>query len=691
MKKHNRLLEETSPYLQQHADNPVDWLPWGEEALNKAKKEDKPIFLSIGYSACHWCHVMAHESFEDEQTAQMMNAYFVNIKVDREERPDLDKIYQTSQVLINQRSGGWPLSMFLTPDDQLAFFGGTYFPKEARYGMPAFKDVLQHIHQYYHQRRDNIYKQNISMQEALQQIYTLPRTSDVASSTLIEKAERTLHAMYDRRYGGFGNAPKFPQTDLLEFLIMLWARNPIKAQSAAIALITLSKMCRGGIYDQLGGGFCRYSVDEQWLIPHFEKMLYDNGQLSGLLAQAWSITHGELFKRKVIETNDWVIRDMQSPQGAYYSSLDADSEGVEGKYYYWEQDELRQLLAEDYDIVAHYFGIEGTPNFEGYWHLQEKHDTEETAQTLKISTTSAKQKIDAAKLKLLEHRASRIMPGRDEKILTSWNALMIKGMALSAYLLDKTEYRQSAKRALDFIRTHSLNGARLYAVCKNDKAHTNAYLDDYAFLIDAILYLSQAHWHSEDFELAYNLSNTLIDYFEDTEYGGFYFTSHDHERLVQRPRTLTDEAIPSGYSMAIGALFRMGTLLGEERFISAAERAMAQAKGAMVDAPQHYASLLKTFMEYEQEFEYIVIRGSAEICAQWLRITADYYSPVRLCFAIPTTATNLPAALEDKKADSSPEKGIAYLCRGQTCYSPFKRVEELTKHLQSSVAELPLE
>ena len=691
MKTHNRLLAETSPYLQQHADNPVDWFPWGEEALNKAKKEDKPIFLSIGYSACHWCHVMAHESFEDEQTAQMMNAYFVNIKVDREERPDLDKIYQTSHALINQRSGGWPLSMFLTPNDLLAFFGGTYFPKETRYGMPAFQDVLSHIHHYYHQQRDSINRQNISMQRALQQIYALPQTSAIENSALIAKAERTLNAMYDSRYGGFGEAPKFPQVDLMEFLIMLWVRNPAKAQSAAIALTTLKKMCRGGIYDQLGGGFCRYSVDEQWLIPHFEKMLYDNGQLSGLLAQAWSITHGEIFKRKAIETNDWIIRDMQSPQGAYYSALDADSEGVEGKYYRWEQDELQSVLAENYSIAAYYFGIEGRPNFEGCWHLQEKHDIEETAQTKKITKASATQKIGNAKLKLLKHRATRIMPERDEKILTSWNALMIKGMALSAYLLDKSEYQQSAKRALDFIRTHSVNGARLYAVCKNDKAHTNAYLDDYAFLIDAILYLSQTHWHSDDFELAYNLSNTLIDYFEDTEHGGFYFTSHDHEQLVQRPHTLTDEAIPSGYSVAISALFRMGTLLGEERFMKAAERAMIRAKGAMVDSPQHYTGLLRTFMEYEQEFEYIVIRGSADICTRWLRITADYYSPARLCFAIPATATNLPTALKDKKADNSPDRGVAYLCRGQTCYPPFMSIEELTTHLQSSAAQLPLE
>ena len=690
MKKQNHLLEETSPYLQQHADNPVDWFPWGKEALDKAKKEDKPIFLSIGYSACHWCHVMAHESFEDKETAQIMNAYYVNIKVDREERPDLDKIYQTSQALINQRNGGWPLSMFLTPDDHLAFFGGTYFPEHARYGMPAFKDILERVHHYYHQHRNNIYKQNASLQHALQQIYTSSQTSDIASSALIEKAEHTLHALYDSHYGGFGKAPKFPQVDLLEFLIMLWVQNPAKAQSAAIALTTLKKMCRGGIYDQLGGGFCRYSVDEQWLIPHFEKMLYDNGQLSGLLAQAWSITSDELFKRKAIETNNWIIREMQSPQGAYYSSLDADSEGVEGKYYYWDQDELQRLLAENYELAACYFGVEGTPNFEGHWHLQEKRDAEETAQTLEISKASVKEKIADVKQKLLKHRVLRIMPGRDEKLLTSWNALMIRGMALSAYLLDKTEYQHSAKSALDFIRTHALNGSRLYAVCKNDKSHTNAYLDDYAFLIDAILYLNQAHWHSDDFNLAYQLGNTLIDYFEDADHGGFYFTSHDHEQLVQRPRTLTDEATPSGYSMATGALFRMGTLLGEERFIKAAERAIAQAKGAMEDSPQHYANLLKAAMEYEHGFEYIIIRGNKEICAQWLRITADYYNPARLCFAIPATATDLPAALADKKADESPDQGIAYPCRGQTCHSPFKCIEELTKHLQSSAAKLPL-
>lgn len=688
MKKYNRLSEQTSPYLQQHADNPVDWFAWGTEALNKAEAEDKPIFLSIGYSACHWCHVMAHESFEDEQTAQLMNAYYINIKVDREERPDLDKIYQTAQALINQRSGGWPLSMFLTPNDRVAFFGGTYFPKHARYGMPAFKDILERIHYYYHRHRDRIHRQNTALQSSLQQIYMPSGVSDIATTVLVEKAERALYATYDTRHGGFGSAPKFPQVDLLEFLITLLARDPAKTRSSEIAFNTLKKMCRGGIYDQLGGGFCRYSVDQQWLIPHFEKMLYDNGQLSALLAQAWAITADQLFRCKAIETNNWVIRDMQAPQGAYYSSLDADSEGVEGKYYYWKQDELQRLLAANYELAAYYFGIEGEPNFEGHWHLQEKHDVEETAEALGMSASSAQTKITEVKRELLKHRAERIMPGRDEKILTSWNALMIKGMALSAYLLNRAEYRQSAKRALDFIRAHLLHGTRLYAVCKDDKAHTNAYLDDYAFLIDAILHLCQAHWHSDDFNLAYSLSNALIDYFEDTEHGGFYFTSHDHEQLVTRPRTLTDEAMPSGYSIATGALLKIGTLLGEERFIKAADRAITQAKQAMQDSPQHYASLLKAAMEYDRQFEYIVIRGDEQICRQWLRITADYYNPIRLCFAIPTTAANLPAALEAKKADTSANRVIAYLCRGQSCYPPFKSIETLTEHLSKSAVKL---
>ncbi|MBC6413787.1 MAG: thioredoxin domain-containing protein [Chromatiales bacterium] len=688
MKKHNHLSEESSPYLRQHADNPVEWYPWRAEALDKARREDKPIFLSIGYSACHWCHVMAHESFEDEATAQMMNDYFVNIKVDREERPDLDKIYQTSQLLINQRGGGWPLSMFLTPDDQIAFYGGTYFPKVARYGMPAFKDILKGVHDSYHQRRESIYKQNDAMQRALQQIYMPSPTSDIAVSLLAEKAEHILHANYDSRYGGFGSAPKFPQIDMLYFLIIQWVRNTTKAQSAAIALTTLKNICRGGIYDQIGGGLCRYSVDQQWCIPHFEKMLYDNGQLSGLLAQAWSITHDDIYRRKAIETNDWILRDMQSPQGAYYSSLDADSEGVEGKYYYWDKDELQTLLTADYDIAAYYFGIEGTPNFEGHWHLQEKRDIEETAAALKIPVDVASAKITDLKYKLLKQRATRIMPQRDDKILTSWNALMIKGMALSAYLLDRSEYRLSAKRALDFIRKYMLDGARLSAVCKDDQAHTNGYLDDYAFLIDAILYLNQAHWSSDDFNLAYALSHTIIDYFEDAEHGGFYFTSHDHERLVQRPRTLTDEALPAGYSLAATALFRMGSLLGEERFIQVAGRAIMQAKGAMGSAPHNYATLLNAAIEYDTGFEYIIIRGTEEVCAQWLRLTAEYYNPARLCFAIPTTATDLAAALDEKKAEPSSGQGVAYRCCGQSCQPPIKDLEELSRHLQATQSKL---
>lgn len=690
----NRLQQETSPYLRQHADNPVDWFPWGAEALDKAKKENKLIFLSIGYSACHWCHVMAHESFEDSTTAKLMNCYFVNIKVDREERPDLDKIYQTSQSLLNQRSGGWPLSLFLTPDKQLPIYGGTYFPKEARYGMPSFKEILEGIYQHYQKNRDRMHELGEAIQSALHEIYKPSGLSDTATEPLVANAIHALHQMFDTTHGGFGKAPKFPEPSSSEFLLDSWARQlPAVAehqQSFYIVLHTLRKMCKGGIYDQLGGGFCRYTVDQQWLIPHFEKMLYDNGQLLSLLARVWAITGEQMFKRKTIETCDWVIQDMQAPQGAFYSSLDADSEGEEGRYYYWDKDQVQNIVKENFAIVASHFGLDQPANFEGHWHLYEARSVEDTAQKLDLSTATVEQALTVAQQKLLEQRALRTMPGRDEKILTSWNALMIKGMAQVAYLLDKPEYEVQARRAANFLHQNLYHNARLHAVYKDGKARFNAYLDDYAFLADALLYLNQSRWVSADFNFAYQLSNALIDYFEDSENGGFYFTTHDHEQLAQRPRTLTDNEAPAGYSVAISVLLRVGTLLGEERMLKAAGRAILQAKSAIQHSPAGHASLLSAVMEYDALSEYLIIRGTEQACQQWLQMTARYYHPNRLCFAIPDTSDDLPEALRDKKV-ADDHSTIAYPCRGQVCDAPLTDIEDLENHLQQSTVKALLQ
>ncbi|HMK15109.1 MAG TPA: thioredoxin domain-containing protein, partial [Burkholderiales bacterium] len=427
----NHLAGETSPYLLQHADNPVEWYPWGEEALKLSREQDKPILLSIGYSACHWCHVMAHESFEDAKVAKLMNEHFINIKVDREERPDLDQIYQAAHYMLTQRSGGWPLTMILTPD-QKPFFGGTYFPKHPRYNLPGFGDLLQRVAGFYHEHRDEIERQNVSLLAALERTQPEKSTQELGTDPL-QRLLAQLQNSFDPLHGGFGDAPKFPHPAEIEFCLRSFAATG-DSSTLRIAGFTLEKMAKGGIYDQLGGGFCRYSVDQYWKIPHFEKMLYDNGPLLRLYADAWLASDNLLFKTVAEQTAGWVMREMQSPEGGYFSTLDADSEHEEGKFYVWTREQAASLLdAQEYAVAAAYYGLDRLPNFEGkFWHLNVYKSLEEIAGTLSISQEQAQQLLTSARSKLFTAREMRVHPGRDEKILTSWNALMIKGMAHAA-------------------------------------------------------------------------------------------------------------------------------------------------------------------------------------------------------------------------------------------------------------------
>jgi len=554
----NNLADETSPYLLQHADNPVNWYAWNETALNKAIEEDKPILLSIGYSACHWCHVMAHESFEDNETAEIMNAHFINIKVDREERPDIDKIYQTAQQMLTQRTGGWPLTMFLTPKDHVPFFGGTYFPMESKYGLPGFKGLLIRIADFYQQERDSISQQNDSFLMSLQSMnqQVAADESPELNPTPLETATQQLHQNFDLQFGGFGSAPKFPHPSNLEHLLRQHlATNCIQNQGINMVELTLSKMALGGLYDQLGGGFYRYSVDREWMIPHFEKMLYDNGLLLTLYSQTWQITKEPLYQKVATGTADWIIDEMQSPEDAYYSSLDADSEGVEGKYYAWEKDEVSSLLnTKEFEAFAKHYGLDQGPNFEGKWHLRVMQESADEA-TLAI--------IEQAKAKLLQQRSTRIRPGCDDKILTSWNALMIKGMATATFTFNNDRYLDSAEKALVFIHQKLYTDGKLLATYREGKAHLNAYLDDYAFLIDALLAFLQCRWDQKWLDMAIQLADELLDSFEDKEHGGFFFTSHDHEKLIQRSKSFMDDSLPSGNGVAASVLGRLGHLLGD--------------------------------------------------------------------------------------------------------------------------------
>jgi len=679
----NRLAAETSPYLLQHADNPVDWYPWGEQALAAARHADKPILLSIGYSACHWCHVMAHESFEDPATAALMNELFVNIKVDREERPDLDRIYQTAQQLITHGAGGWPLTMFLTPEEQAPFFGGTYFPKEPRYGMPAFSDILRRVAEYHAGHRGEIAAQNAQLKLALAGVAPAAADGVVLDASPLLEARAALERSFDARFGGFSRAPKFPQAPSIERCL-----RDVSTAALDRAALTLTRMAEGGIYDQLGGGFSRYSVDERWMIPHFEKMLYDNAQLLCEYSRAFLATGGALFARIAGETADWVLRDMHSPEGGFYSSLDADSEGHEGKFYVWTPSEVQGLLTpREYSAFSRRFGLDRGANFEGEWHLHVAESIEAVAASETIaalhgeSAESVAALLAAARAKLLEARNLRVWPARDEKILTSWNALMIKGLAVAARVLRRPDLAEAAGNAVDFIRRRLWRDGRLLASYKDGRAHLPAYLDDYAFLADALLELLQTRWRSADLEFARALTDVLLLQFEDPEAGGFFFTAADHERLIHRSKSYSDDSTPSGNGVAASVLSRLGFLLGELRYVDAAERTLRAGWPMLREYPQAHMSLVNALDDYLAAGPILILRGDAEHLAEWSALLGDGYAPNRSVFAIPRDAPDLPAAIAAKRCTTAT---VAYVCTGMTCSAPLTDVRAVAELLSAA-------
>jgi len=671
----NRLSGETSPYLQQHADNPVDWFPWGDEAFEEARRTDKPILLSVGYSACHWCHVMAHESFEDEKIAEVMNRLFVNIKVDREERPDVDKIYQTAHQLLTQRGGGWPLTMFLDGENQRPFFGGTYFPDEPRHGMPAFAELLQKVASFYTEQRDEIREQSKQLLDIFRQLEPAASgASATLSATPLQQARDTFAQTFDRDYGGFGSAPKFPHPTTIDRLLRHWraSANDVEPDLDALlmATLTLTRMADGGIFDHVGGGFCRYSVDEYWQIPHFEKMLYDNGPLLALYAQAALATGETLFIDTANATADWMLADMRADNGGFFSSRDADSEGEEGLYYLWTPQQAEKLLGDDYTIFARHFGLDQAANFEGQWHLTVREP---------ITDNDAREAIERAKKTLLVERAKRIAPARDEKQLTSWNALAIRGLAIAGRSLDRPELTAAAGDAIKFIQNNLVEHGRLLASYKDAKARFPAYLDDHAFLLDALLELLQSNWKTEYLEFAVQLAELMLEHFEDGERGGFYFTANDHEALIHRPKPLADEAVPSGNGIAAFALQRLGFLLGETRYLDAAERALRGSWQAIEEYPHGHVSLLTTLEEFLSHPEVIVIRGDAAEITRWRDSAAKLYAPRRMVFAIDANEKNLPGALADRKSVGG--ETVAYKCVGTHCEMPVTTWEALAAEL----------
>ena len=684
----NRLINETSPYLLQHAENPVDWYPWGEEALTRAKTEDKPIFLSIGYSACHWCHVMAHESFEDPSTAAIMNENFVNIKVDREERPELDSIYMDAVVAMTGQ-GGWPMSVFLTSDG-VPFYGGTYFPPTSRYGMPAFQQVLISIAEAYKHQRDKIDQGGEQLKARVEQSVALRGDPEGLNPETLDQAYRRLAGSFDATYGGFGNAPKFPQPMNLEFLLRYHHRTG-ERNALDMVDLTLTQMASGGIYDQLGGGFHRYSTDAHWLVPHFEKMLYDNALLARVYLHAWQVTGRPLYRRVVEETLDYVIREMTAKYpgsareghceqtGGFYSAQDADSEGEEGKFFLWASDEVRSILGDEGgDAFCRYFDVTPGGNFEGKSILNVKFDLSTAASAAQMDEDRFRTMIEQGRQQLFQVRERRVKPGRDEKVLTAWNGLVLAALAEASRALGRDDYRQVAECNAEFVLKELRHDGRLLRSWKatspsgTGQSRFNAYLEDYAFYADGLLALYQATFDPRWFTEARALVDVVLNHFTDPN-GGFFDTSHDHEQLITRPKSLQDNAIPSGNAMAAEVLLRIAAYTGEDAYRQPAEEMLAAMTPMMQQYPggfSHWLSALAFHLAPPREIALIGDSRSEETQAL-LNVTFGAYRPHQIvALADPNeevAASSIPILANRPQQDG---RATAYVCQRFACKTP---------------------
>lgn len=679
----NRLASESSPYLLQHADNPVDWYPWGEKALQQARDENKPILLSIGYSTCHWCHVMARESFADPAIAAVMNQHFINIKVDREERPDLDKIYQTALQLLTQQGGGWPLTMFLDPQTHLPFFGGTYFPNTPRYQLPGFSDLLLRLAEVFTSQHTELAEQGEKLKATLGQMITPLLAPQVEDVTLLGHARDLLSKQYDPQEGGFGNAPKFPMTSTLRFVLRHWSYDRrgggSDKQALDMVMITLTQMARGGIFDHLGGGFCRYSTDRKWMIPHFEKMLYDNAQLLSMYSEALAIGPDELFEAAVRDTIAWLHREMRDPQGGFYAAIDADSEGEEGRFYVWRREQIKKALTEDeYLVVETLYGLDKPANFDNRWNLHRYDSWRSVVSRLSLSHEDADALLRSAREKLFSLREDRVHPATDTKLLTAWNALLIKGMADAGRQLNETAWVESAAQAVDFLAAQCWDGTQLYATWHKGEARHPGYLDDYANLLEGLLHLLQARWREQDFVLAQALAERLLSHFYDEEIGGFFFTAHEHEILIHRPKPTMDDALPPGNGTAALGLLRLGELLGEPRYVEAGHKTLAWARALMEKVPAGHSTLLTALEETVHPPELVILRGPVSEFDTWRIELNSGYTPWRAVYAIPYDGvTTVPSYLPRLVSAEQQGQVTAYVCSGLQCSLPIQDLDEL--------------
>ncbi|MBX3290863.1 MAG: thioredoxin domain-containing protein [Acidobacteria bacterium] len=699
----NRLINETSPYLLQHAHNPVDWFPWGEEAFEKARAEDKPVLVSIGYSACHWCHVMEHESFEDEAAAAIMNEHFISIKVDMEERPDVDQIYMTFVQMTTGR-GGWPMNVFLTPDKR-PFFGGTYFPPQPRYQMPSWPQILTSIAEAWKEKRDELLASADNIVGELKRIASaeLSSSGNAVSEALSDKAFQSFVRSFDARNGGFGGAPKFPAAMAMDFLLRYWKRTG-NINALDMVRHTARKMAEGGIYDQLGGGFHRYSVDAVWLVPHFEKMLYDNAQLARIYLHLFQVESGvvslgsgvenaesgaggsaqdsrlqtpDFFKRVAVEILDYIKREMLDVSGGFYSTQDADSEGEEGKFFVWTPDEVKAVLgAEDAAIFNFYFDVSDDGNFEGKNILNIKLSEAETCEALKITPERLAEVIERGKKLLFEEREKRIKPFRDEKVLTAWNGLMLAAFAEASVVLNEPAYLDIAKRNADFLISELLAEGRVLRTWKDGRAKLNGYIEDYANLADGLLELYQAGGDISYYDEAKRLADVMITEFWDADNGGFFFTSNDHEELIVRNKDLYDNATPSGNSVAADVLLKLAKLSGDERYERFAVTILRLAAAQVERHPQGFGRALAAMEFLHSPVKEIALIGDK--ANEMREAVFAEYRPFKVV-ASGDAASERPELLKDREAVDG--KPTAYVCESFVCQRPVTTTEELKELL----------
>jgi hypothetical protein len=679
----NRLSRETSPYLLQHAHNPVDWYPWGDEAFEKAKSENKPILLSIGYSACHWCHVMEHESFENEKIAALMNELFVNIKVDREERPDLDEIYMNAVQMLTGR-GGWPMTMFLTPDRK-PFYGGTYFPPEDRQGMPGFPRILMGVSQAYRERPEDVQKSVSQILTALQRMAESQETSKNLSPAVVAAGAENIARAYDSDNGGLGQAPKFPNAGVYELFLRHYSHSK-NERFLEMVIHTLTKMGQGGIYDHLGGGFHRYSVDAKWLVPHFEKMLYDNAQLVRIYANAYTISREPLFRSIVEETVGYLFREMLDPKGGFYSTQDADSEGEEGKFFVWTAEEINRVIGEsEGEIFCRMYDVGEPGNFEGKSILHPILTVDQAGKLFRKEPRDIEAIVARAKEKLFAEREKRVKPFRDEKIITAWNGLMLSGLAEAIKLSENPAWIDAAARTVEFIFSDMARGGLLLHTHKDGQSKLLGYLDDYAFLAVGLLDLYEAVLDRTYLDRAIQLTDVLLREFWDERDGGFFFTGKSHEPLISRAKPVFDASIPSGNAMATQLLLRLHHLTGDDRYRTPAEKILRSYYDAMESQPFGFAHMLCVLDFYLQGAKEIVIVGNLaesgvkELIAQ---VNATYLPNKVLQLARPGTALAAISPLLQGKSQVD-GKPTAYVCQNFTCSPPVTSRNELQVLLEN--------